>query len=97
MKNLLALFLLLAIAFACSNNSNNGDGNEAQTKDSLQQLLRDYRDSIKKYPNDTELKYNFVTTLQEAGKYKEALGILDSLNFNWADSANRKKLFELPV
>ena len=93
MKNLSALFILLAIAFACTNNSNNGNGNEAQTKDSLQQLLRDYRDSIKKYPNDTLLKYNFVLALQDAGRYKEAVNVLDSMNYTWGDSANMKNYF----
>jgi tetratricopeptide (TPR) repeat protein len=93
MKNLLALLTLATIVFACSNNSSDGNGNEVQTKDSLQQLLRDYRDSIKKYPNDTLLKYNFVLALQDAGRYKEAVNVLDSMNYTWGDSANMKNYF----
>lgn len=93
MKNLSALFILATIVFACTNNSGNGTGNGAQTRDSLQQLLQNYRDSIKKYPNDTLLKYNFVMSLQDAGRYKEAVNVLDSINFTWGDSANMKAYF----
>ncbi|HJS53371.1 MAG TPA: tetratricopeptide repeat protein [Chitinophagaceae bacterium] len=91
MKNLPALILLSTLLFACNNN-HTVSGHE--TKDSLQQLLQSYRDSIKKYPNDTVLKYGLVLTLQEAGKYKEALGVLDSINLIKSDSANLKIYFD---
>jgi len=83
MKNLLALSVLVTILFACNNNSTNS---AQQTQDSLQQLLQSYRDSLKKYPTDTLLKYNLVLTLQEAGRYKEAVNVLDSMNITRGDS-----------
>lgn len=89
MKNLFTLIILSAFFFAC----NNKPGNGTETKDSLQQLLQSFRDSIKKYPADTLLKYNLVLTLQEAGRYKEAVGLLDSLNFSQGDSADLKSYF----
>ena len=89
MKNLLALLSLATILFACNTHSANG----FETKDSLQQLLQSYRDSIKKHPNDTMLRYNLVLTLQDAGRYKEAVNVLDSMNLTWGDSANMKVYF----
>ena len=91
MKNLLALLALLTILFACNNS--NSTANEQQTKDSLQQLLQSFRDSIKKYPNDTLLKYNLVLTLQDAGRYQEAISLLDSMNINKGDSTNLKTYY----
>jgi len=88
MKNLLALFSLV-IAFACSNN--NGHVSEKQqTQDSLQRLLQSLRDSLKKYPTDTLIKYNLVLTLQEAGRYREAVNVLDSMNITMGDSTQMK-------
>lgn len=89
MKNLLTGFILSALLFACNNKPGNGN----ETKDSLQQLLQSFRDSIKKYPTDTLLKYNLVLTLQEAGRYKEAVGLLDSLNITKGDSTDLKSYF----
>ena len=90
MKNLLALFSFATILFACNNNNPSG---RLETKDSLQQLLLSIRDSIKKYPEDTLLKYDLVTTLQEAGRYKEAVSFLDSMNFTKGDPANMKAYY----
>ena len=90
MKNLLAVLSLATILFACNNYSTT----RVETKDSLQQLLQDFRDSIKKYPNDTLLKYNLVLTLQDAGRFKEAVNVLDSMNITRGDSANMKVYFD---
>ena len=87
MKNLLALLFPATILFACNNDSTT---TRLETKDSLQQLLLSMRDSIKKYPNDTLLKYNLVLALQEAGRYKEAVNVLDSMNLKWGDSSDMK-------
>lgn len=89
MKNLLALFLLITLLAACNSNS----GNVAETQDSTAQLLQSFRDSIKKYPDDTLLKYNLMLTLQDAGKYKEAVNVLDSLNIGQTDSTDLKNYF----
>ena len=86
MKNLLALLALATIVFACTNNDNNRSTAQ-QTQDSLQRLLLSLRDSLKKYPTDTLIKYNLVLTLQEAGRYKEAINVLDSMNITMGDSA----------
>ena len=90
MKNLIVLLILVTISFACNNHSTN----QLETKDSLQQLLQDFRDSIKKYPTDTLLKYKLVLTLQDAGRYKEAVNVLDSMNISWGDSAQMKVYFD---
>jgi tetratricopeptide (TPR) repeat protein len=89
MKNLLAFLFLLTILFACNNNSTHVTY-EQQTRDSLQQLLNSYRDSLKNHPTDTLLKYNLVLTLQEAGRYKEAINVLDSMNITMGDSTQMK-------
>jgi tetratricopeptide (TPR) repeat protein len=89
MKYILVLLSIATILFACSNN-NNHIANGQQTKDSLQQLLQSFRDSIKKHPTDTVLKYNLVVTLQEAGRYKEAVNVLDSMNITMGDSTKMK-------
>ena len=91
MKNLLVLLSLATILFACNNN---GTITSIETQDSLQRLLQSYRDSLKKYPTDTLLKYNLVLTLQEAGRYKEAVNVLDSMNIPMGDSPN-ESLFKL--
>src|SRR6185436_8517149 len=93
MKNLLAFLLLLPILFACNNNGTHVT-NEQQTQDSLQRLLQSFRDSLKKYPTDTLLKYNLVLTLQEAGRYKEAVNVLDSMNITMGDSTQMKVYFD---
>lgn len=90
MKNLLVLPLIVLILLSCNNNS---DVRTTETKDSVQQLLTSIRDSIKKYPNDTLLKYAFVQTLQDAGMYKEAISLLDSMNITRGDSANLKNYY----
>jgi tetratricopeptide (TPR) repeat protein len=90
MKNLLALPLIVLIVIAC--NDNNSTVKTTETKDSLQRLLISFRDSIKKYPTDTLLKYEFVQTMQDAGMFKEAVSFLDSMN-KGADSANLKVYF----
>jgi tetratricopeptide (TPR) repeat protein len=91
MKNLLVLLIPVIVFVACTNNEHSVIAHE--TKDSTQQLLQSFRDSIRKYPNDTMLKYNLVLTLQDAGKYKEAISFLDSINFTKGDSANLKTYF----
>ena len=93
MKNPLAFLVLLTISFACNNNSTRITS-EQQTQDSLQRLLMSYRDSLKIHPTDTLLKYNLVLTLQEAGKYKEAVNVLDSMNITMGDSTQMKVYFD---
>ena len=90
MKKLIVLLFPATILAACNNHPATG----LETKDSLQELLQSLRDSIKSHPNDTLLKYNLVLTLQEAGKYKEAVSLLDSMNISKSDSANMKVYFD---
>ena len=92
MKNLLAFLVLLTILFACNNNVTNVTS-EQQTQDSLHRLAQSYRDSLKKYPNDTLLKYNLVLTLQEAGRYKEAINVLDSMNITMRGDSTQMKVY----
>ena len=92
MKNLLALFSFLTIAFACSNNNDHTSGSQ-QTQDSLQRLAQSYRDSLKIHPTDTLLKYNLVLILQEAGRYKEAVNVLDSMNITMMGDSTQMKIY----
>lgn len=80
------LILLLALITGCNNNSD--VSSEVKTKDSIQQLLRTIRDSIKKYPAEVRLKYNLAVVLQDAGQYNEALKALDSMNIQGPDSTD---------
>jgi len=93
MKNLVAFLVLLMISFAC-NNDGTQLTSEQQTQDSLQRLAQVYRDSLKIHPTDTLLKYNLVLTLQEAGRYKEAVNVLDSMNIGMGDSTQMKVYFD---
>ena len=91
MKNLLVLSVILLIVTAC--NDHGSVAKITETNDTVQQLLASYRDSIRKYPNDTLLKYEFVQTLQDAGRYNEAISFLDSMNITRGDSTNLKAYF----
>lgn len=89
MKNLKILAFFFAVLVAC----NSGPGKGKETGDSVQQLLRSLRDSIRKHPEDTLLKYELITSLEEGGHYREAIDLLDSLNISKGDSADPKKYF----
>jgi len=90
MKNLLwVLFYATILVYACNSSSEN----EIKTTDSLEQLLGPLRDSINKYPGEPRLKYNLAVIFKNAGKYKEALAILDSMNIQAKDSSNRYLYF----
>jgi tetratricopeptide (TPR) repeat protein len=91
MKNLLVFSVLTLVLFSCNNN--NTVTTELQTKDSVQQLLRSFRDSINKYPNDTSLKFEYILAMQDAGRYKEAVNFLDSMNLKWVDSSSMRIYF----
>ncbi len=91
MKNLLAFLVLLTILFACNNGTH--VTSEQQTKDSLERLLLSYRDSLKTHPTDTLLKYNLVLTLQEAGRYREAVNVLDSMNITMMGDSTQMKVY----
>ncbi|HET9744260.1 MAG TPA: tetratricopeptide repeat protein [Chitinophagaceae bacterium] len=91
MKNLVALPLIIFIAISCNDNS--PAVKTTETKDSVQRLLNSFRDSIRKHPNDTSLKFEFIVALQEAGQYREAINFLDSMSLRWGDSANMKVYF----
>ena len=92
MKNLPVVLVLLIVLFACNNNGTHVTS-EQQTQDSLQRLLRSYRDSLKIHPTDTLLKYNLVLTLQEAGRYREAVNVLDSMNITMMGDSTQMKIY----
>ena len=91
MKNLLVLPIIILIVIAC--NDNGSAVKTIETKDSVQQLLNSFRDSINKYQNDTSLKFEFIAALQDAGKYTEGISFIDSMNLKWGDSAHMKTYF----
>lgn len=90
MKNLLFALIISLITFSCNNSSESA----AQTTDSLQQLLQSIRDSITKYPDDLKPKYNLAIVLQDAGRYKEAVLALDSMNVSKGDSTDLRIYFD---
>jgi len=87
MKYILIFFSVSIIA--CNSSSDPA----IPATDSLQQLLQSIRDSIRKYPDDPKPKYNLAIVLQDAGRYKEAVLALDSLNISKGDSANARLYF----
>jgi len=89
MKNLFRPVLCLLFLSAC----NNTPGENFGTKDSLQVVIHHLRDSINKYPDNQLFRRELVLTLQEAGLYKEAIGVMDSMNIAKGDSANPKVYF----
>lgn len=91
MKNLVVLLFIILVVIACTDNG--PAVKTIETKDTLQQLLNSFRDSINKYPNDTSLKFEFIVALQDAGRYREAISFLDSMNLKWGDSARMKIYF----
>ena len=90
MKNLLFVPAIILLIIACNSSAEHS----AQTGDSLQQLLRSIRDSIRRYPHDPKPKYNLAIVLQDAGQYKEAVQALDSMNIAKGDSASPKLYFD---
>lgn len=89
MKNLLLPTLCLFLMSSCNNNPGKSTG----SKDSLQQVIQHLRDSLKKYPDDQQFKRDLVLALQDAGLYKEAIQVMDSMNMAKGDSANPKAYF----
>lgn len=86
MQNLLSLIIVCLIVISCNEKS---PAVTTVTTDSVEQLLGSYRDSIKKYPADTSLKFEYIVALQDAGKYREAIRFLDSMKVTW-DPDNMK-------
>ncbi|TAL44423.1 MAG: tetratricopeptide repeat protein [Chitinophagaceae bacterium] len=90
MKNLSFIFFpAFILIFSCNSSSTS----RTETTDSLQQLLGSIRDSIKNNPPEPRLKYNLAVVLQDAGRYKEALLALDSMNVTQGDSTNLRIYF----
>ena len=90
MKNLLFVPVIILITISCNSSAKHS----AQTGDSLQQLLQTIRDSIRKYPDNPKPKYNLAIVLQDAGRYKEAVQALDSMNIAKGDSTNPRLYFD---
>jgi len=63
-------------------------------EDSLQQLLQTIRDSIRRYPDDPRPKYNLAIVLQDAGRYREAVKVLDSINLSQGDTTNPRLYYD---
>jgi tetratricopeptide (TPR) repeat protein len=85
MKNNLCLLALVFLLIAC----NSGTDPATVNDDAVTKKISAIRDSIKKYPGDTLLKYGLVAMLQENKRYREAIAVLDSINIV-KDSAHLK-------
>lgn len=90
MKNHLSLFFsILLLVYSCNSTSKSSE----KTADTLQQLLAPLRDSIKKYPEDPRLKFQLALAIKDAGKYRESLSILDSMNLQARDTVDAHLYF----
>jgi len=88
------IYSLLAVSFLLScNSSEQNPGKLVSPADSLQSLLQTVRDSIAAFPGEARLKYNLAVVLQDAGRYKEALAALDSMNLEGPDLNNPQVYF----
>lgn len=90
MKNYLFGIVLSFSIFSCNNSAVHSE----QTSDSLEQLLHSIRDSIIKYPDNPRPKYNLAIVLQDAGRYKEAVLALDSMNVSKGDTTDLRLYFD---
>lgn len=90
MKNFLPAIFLTFNVISC----NSSGEQHVQQTDSLQQLLQSIRDSIKKYPANPKPRYNLAIVLQDAGRYKEAVLALDSMNILKGDSTHPRLYFD---
>lgn len=89
MKKFLLLITTIITLYSCNSSSET----VAPTVDSLNELINSIRDSIKLHPADTLAKYKLVLILQDVGRYKEAVSVLDSMNISNTDSANTKTYY----
>jgi tetratricopeptide (TPR) repeat protein len=89
MKNIFLPLFILFFIIGC----NNSAGVVKPVQDSLQTVILELRNSIKEHPGDSSLKIALVNTLQDAKQYREAVQVLDSMNFSKGDSANMKMYF----
>ena len=85
MKLLYLTICSLSLVLGACNSSGK---TETKTTDSTQQLLISIRDSIRNFPNEPRLRYNLAIVYKNAGQYREALAILDSLNVQSPDSTD---------
>jgi len=90
MKNFIPALCIVSLFFSCNPAA---DHSKVKAKDSLQYLLNDLRDSIKKHPGEPRPWYVLALTLQNAGRYHEALSALDSMNTR-PDSADPYLLYD---
>ena len=89
MKKFLFLITITIILYSCNSSSDT----VVPPTDSLNGLINAIRESIKLHPFDTLAKYKLVLILEDAGRYKEAISVLDSMNISNADSANTKTYY----
>jgi tetratricopeptide (TPR) repeat protein len=73
---------------------NNSTENSVKSTDKLELILNSIRDSISKYPDNPKPKYNLAIVLQDAGRYKEAVLALDSMNLLKGDTADPRLYFD---
>ena len=81
----------LTLSFAsCNSNSES----KIQAPDSLQNLIQTIRDSIRKNPANRKFVFYLADELQNEGKYKEAIQVLDSMNIQKGDSVDLPVYFD---
>ena len=86
------LFILTIVIWIYSCNSK--PETKIQTIDSLQIMIQSLRDSIRIDPSNKKYILRLAYELQNAGKYKEAILALDSLNIHKGDSVNLSFYFD---
>ncbi len=85
MKFFLLTICFLSISFL---SCNTGSRSEVKTTDTIQQLLLKIRDSIKEFPNEPRLRYNLAIVYKDAGRFRDALAVFDSLNVIAGDTTD---------
>jgi tetratricopeptide (TPR) repeat protein len=90
MKYFLWLISLAIFISSCNPRTEN----KIQAKDSLQHLIQTLRDSIHENPTNRNYVFRLADELQNEGKYREAIQVLDSMNIQKEDSVNLPFYFD---
>ena len=72
-------FVLFIALFAHCKNNNDQKGSPEKSKDVLDEHIKDLATQVSKKPDSVGLRFNYITALDSAGNYKQAIAQLDSL------------------
>lgn len=87
-------FLLFVTLISCIFSCNSKNENKVDTKDSRQLLIQSLRDSVHKNPSNIKTIVRLANELQNAGRFREAILVLDSMNIQKGDSVDLALYFD---